>query len=167
MHHGSQGMDMGVDTLDITRPDTEPEPGSPAVPHDSTLHLTLGRDAHAPSRARHAVAGFSAGCDMSASSLATVKLLVSELVSNAVIHSDAPDASEIELRARRLGDDTVRVEVTDAGSGFTATPRDPARVVGGYGLMLVGTQATSWGIERRRGTCVWFELAERRARASA
>jgi anti-sigma regulatory factor (Ser/Thr protein kinase) len=138
-----------------------------SAPH-ATLRITLGRDAHAPSRARHAVAGFSAGADMSASSLATIKLLVSELVSNAVLHSDAPAASEIELRACLLGDDAVRVEVSDAGSGFNAKPRDRARE-GGYGLLLVGSQASSWGIDRREhsGTCVWFELADSRARMHA
>ncbi len=120
--------------------------------------MTLERDPQAPSLARAAVRGFSEQRSMSQEALATLALLVSELVSNAVMHSDAPASSEIRLRARLLDADAVRVEVTDEGSGFHATPRDPDRP-GGYGLFLVESQASKWGIELRQGTCVWFELA--------
>jgi anti-sigma regulatory factor (Ser/Thr protein kinase) len=124
------------------------------------LRMTLERDPKAPSRARSAVTGFSKERKLSAKSLSTLELLVSELVTNAVIHSDAPPTSGIHLCARLLGPDAVRVEVTDQGSGFEAAPRDPERVEGGYGLYLVETQASKWGIDRRSGTCVWFELVE-------
>jgi anti-sigma regulatory factor (Ser/Thr protein kinase) len=124
------------------------------------LHITLDRDPQAPSLARAAVTGFSKGRRMSEESLSTLALLVSELVSNAVLHSDAPSSSNIQLCARHLGPDAVRVEVTDQGSGFTVVPRDPNRLEGGYGLYLVDTQAAKWGIDRRSGTCVWFEIRE-------
>jgi|NGEPerStandDraft_6_1074524.scaffolds.fasta_scaffold37659_3 anti-sigma regulatory factor (Ser/Thr protein kinase) len=130
-----------------------------------TLRIKLDRDPLAPSLARAAVAGFSKERQLSPSSLATLSLLVSELVSNAVVHSDAPAASDIQLCARLVGRDAVRIEVTDQGSGFTAVPRDPSRQDGGYGLFLVDTQAASWGIDRRRGTCVWFEVADEREEA--
>ncbi len=126
----------------------------------ATLRLTLERDPQAPSLARAAVTGFSKQRKMSPESLSTLALLVSELVSNAVVHSDAPARSDIHLCARLVGSDGVRVEVTDQGSGFTAVPRDPERIEGGYGLYLVDSQATKWGIDRDRGTCVWFELAD-------
>lgn len=48
--------------------------------------------------------------------------------------------------------------MTDGGSGFTATPRDPSRVTGGYGLFLVAQEANRWGVDREGGTRVWFEL---------
>jgi anti-sigma regulatory factor (Ser/Thr protein kinase) len=131
-----------------------------------TLRMTLERDPQAPSLARAAVTGFSKQRKMSPASLSTLALLVSELVSNAVVHSDAPASSGIQLCARLLGPAAVRVEVTDQGSGFDAVPRDPARVEGGYGLYLVDTQATKWGIDRRCGTCVWFEVADDGRRAS-
>src|ERR1700690_1757217 len=102
-----------------------------------SLRVSLLRDPRAPSCARAAVARFTERCGISALALDTLTLLVSELVSNAVLHSDAPSASEILLCARVLARDTVRVEVTDGGSGFTAAPRDPSRVTGGYGLFLV------------------------------
>jgi anti-sigma regulatory factor (Ser/Thr protein kinase) len=124
-----------------------------------TLQLSLERDPQAPSLARAAVAGFTEKSALAPTELATLTLLVSELVSNAVLHSDAPPASGIVLRAR-LKEDAVRVEVIDRGSGFTAAPRDPAQPLGGYGLYLVDKQATRWGVDHECGTRVWFELAQ-------
>lgn len=122
------------------------------------LRMVLPRDSHAPAMARAAVAGFSRQSELGAGGLSTLALLVSELVSNAVLHSDAPPASEIELCARLLDGASVRVEVVDEGSGFTVRPRDPSRMDGGYGLFLVDRQATQWGVDRKGGTRVWFEL---------
>ncbi len=124
----------------------------------STLRMSLERDPHAPSRARAAVVGFTRQCELAAPELDTLTLLVSELVSNAVLHSDAPPDSGILLCARLLERGAVRVEVIDRGSGFTAVPRDPSRVTGGYGLFLVAKQASRWGVDREGGTRVWFEL---------
>jgi anti-sigma regulatory factor (Ser/Thr protein kinase) len=126
----------------------------------ATMRVTLERDPIAPALARAAVTDFSRERELSTGSLETLALLVSELVSNAVVHSDAPPASDIQLCARLVGRDAIRIEVTDQGSGFTAVPRDPTRKEGGYGLFLVDSQAVSWGIDRRCGNCVWFELTE-------
>jgi anti-sigma regulatory factor (Ser/Thr protein kinase) len=121
------------------------------------LEIGLERDAQAPALARAALAGFLAQRRIDPDALATLRLLVSEVVSNAVMHSDAPPSSEILLRARVLDDGGVRVEVTDRGSGFTPKPRDPDRH-GGYGLYLLDKQATRWGVDGRDGGRVWFEL---------
>jgi anti-sigma regulatory factor (Ser/Thr protein kinase) len=139
---------------------TNPEQ-RPRTEEGTALRITLGRNPLAPSRARAAVAGFSMQRRISPAGLDTLSLLVSELVSNAVVHSDAPATSDIELCALQLAPDSVRVEVTDQGSGFTARARDPDRLDGGYGLFLVDSQATSWGIDRRFGNCVWFEIVDR------
>lgn len=124
------------------------------------LRLDLDRDPQAPSLARSALAGFCEREELDGEQASTLALLVSELVSNAVIHSQAPPASGIELCVSRLGDGAVRVEVIDRGAGFTAAPRDPTRSNGGYGLFLVDRQASSWGVDRVGGTRVWFELAD-------
>jgi anti-sigma regulatory factor (Ser/Thr protein kinase) len=131
----------------------------PCFEGPSALRMSLDRDPQAPSLARQAVAGFTERSEIAATELATLALLVSELVSNAVLHSDAPPASGIQLCARQLEEGAVRVEVIDHGSGFTATPRDPTRPIGGFGLYLVEKQATRWGVDREGGTRVWFELA--------
>jgi anti-sigma regulatory factor (Ser/Thr protein kinase) len=88
-------------------------------------------------------------------------LLLTELVTNAVLHSGARDgdAIEIDLRERRSG---VYVVVTDPGHGFEP-PRDPKpdhSTPGGLGLVLVDRLAQAWGTNRTgRGSTVWFELA--------
>jgi len=129
-------------------------------PEDArTLKIKLEREPQAPSVARAAVARFTERSEFSPAEVPTLALLVSELVSNAVLHSDALPASGIVLCAHLLDRGTVRVEVIDRGSGFTATPRDPAESRGGYGLYLVDKQATRWGVDREGGTRVWFEIA--------
>jgi anti-sigma regulatory factor (Ser/Thr protein kinase) len=122
------------------------------------LRVSLQRDPQAPSLARAAVADFTEKSKLAAAELDKLTLLVSELVSNAVLHSDAPPASGILLCARLLGRGAVRVEVIDCGSGFTAAPRDPSRLAGGYGLFLVAKEAHRWGVDREGGTRVWFEI---------
>jgi anti-sigma regulatory factor (Ser/Thr protein kinase) len=138
----------------------------PQPKEGSTLRITLERDPMAPSLARAAVADFTEQREISPARLNTLALLVSELVSNAVVHSDAPPATKIEVRAEHLGPDSMRIEVTDQGSGFTVVARDPERQDGGYGLFLVDSEATSWGIDRKCGNRVWFEICDPRAARS-
>ena len=123
-----------------------------------SLRVSLQRDPLAPSLARAAVADFTEKTKIAPSELDTLTLLVSELVSNAVLHSDAPAASGILLCARLLGQGVIRVEVIDRGGGSTAAPRDPSRQTGGYGLFLVAREAHRWGVDREGGTRVWFEI---------
>jgi anti-sigma regulatory factor (Ser/Thr protein kinase) len=92
----------------------------------------------------------------------TLVLLVSELVTNAVVHSPAAPEAPIHLTAQVV-EDRVRVAVTDAGDGFAPVPRviPPAAerlAEGGYGLYLVNRAASRWGVDREGGTRVWFEL---------
>ncbi|MGA2455033.1 MAG: ATP-binding protein [Solirubrobacteraceae bacterium] len=143
--------------LDRDRP-VEGLRGAPQPGGAPSLSISLERDLQAPSLARAAVVSFGEESKIAAGELDTLRLLVSELVSNAVLHSDAPPASDILLYARLLDRDAVRIEVIDSGSGFTATPRDRARTTGGYGLLLVAKQASRWGVDRKGGTRVWFEL---------
>jgi anti-sigma regulatory factor (Ser/Thr protein kinase) len=85
----------------------------------------------------------------------TVKLLISELVTNAVRHGGGREP--VELHAH--WNSQVRIEVVDHGQGFTPTPRAGARdEPGGYGLLLVGSLADRWGVVTDHQTTVWFEL---------
>jgi anti-sigma regulatory factor (Ser/Thr protein kinase) len=122
------------------------------------LEVELERTPEAPSAARAAITGFSADLELDSTTVAMLTLLVSEIVTNAVVHPATPQPSTITVRAR-LSNSAVRVEVTDQGSGFAPTPRNPAQLDGGYGLFLLDKQATRWGVEQRPGTSVWFELA--------
>ena len=79
-------------------------------------------------------------------------LLVSELVTNVVRHSDAADV----FIGFRL-DDMLRVRVEDHTQGVPSL--DAARPVGGWGLQLVGMLSTAWGvIPTVEGKAVWFDL---------
>jgi anti-sigma regulatory factor (Ser/Thr protein kinase) len=86
----------------------------------------------------------------------TLRLLVTELVSNAVKHAAA---GTVTLKVI-VGRATVLTEVTDEGPGFdpaqTGTPRENHS---GWGLFLVGRLAERWGVSRNgSSTSVWFEL---------
>jgi anti-sigma regulatory factor (Ser/Thr protein kinase) len=85
----------------------------------------------------------------------TLRLLISELVTNAVRHGGGP--GPVEVNARWDGD--VRVEVVDHGDGFLPAPRAGALCEpGGFGLYLVGRLADRWGVETNSKTRVWFVL---------
>jgi DNA-binding NarL/FixJ family response regulator len=87
--------------------------------------------------------------------LDSVKLLVSELVTNAVVHAD----SEAEV-AVILSGSALRVEVADNGSG-TIEPREAADFdTSGRGMALVETMSSRWGTEPRPGggRVTWFEI---------
>lgn len=127
------------------------------------LRISLEQAPHAPALARAAITGFFDGNEIAPASFATLLLLVSEVVTNAVVHSKGPPRTEILLCARSTDTGAVRVEVTDGGAGFTPEPRDPSRPGGGYGLYLVDREALCWGVDRTGGTRVWFELATQAA----
>jgi anti-sigma regulatory factor (Ser/Thr protein kinase) len=129
-------------------------PGRHGTP---VLHLELESGPGAPAQARAAIAEFSEKQGIPTDTLATIMLLVSELVTNAVIHSQVEPPAGISVLAR-LADAMIRVEITDQGVGFTPQKRDPARTDGGYGLYLLDKAAAHWGVERRDGTTVWFEI---------
>ena len=95
---------------------------------------------------------------------ADLLLLLSELVSNAVIHGQVGAEGRIRVRLDHEPGQ-VRVEVSDPGSGFDweHRRRERPRREGGFGLALVERISERWGIERESGvTCVWFELTTRR-----
>jgi anti-sigma regulatory factor (Ser/Thr protein kinase) len=123
-----------------------------------TLVLDLQRNVEAPGIARAAVSDLSDGLCLSGATSQTLVLLVSEVVSNAVLHSGGPGDAPIRLIAS-ASTDSVRITVTDAGGGFVPRQRDPASIHDGYGLYLVDKAAKRWGVDTRAPTSVWFELA--------
>jgi anti-sigma regulatory factor (Ser/Thr protein kinase) len=88
------------------------------------------------------------------------QLVVSELVTNAVLHaSDSPTIS-LDLR---LTDGAVRVMVSDGGLGEPdrGPHPDPRTSETGRGVWLVDAFAERWGTEMhgRDGKTVWCELS--------
>jgi anti-sigma regulatory factor (Ser/Thr protein kinase) len=123
------------------------------------VKLKLELEGHPDSvgRARHAL-GDLAG-SLSERRLDDVRLLVSELVTNAIRHADTGPDATISLLVD-VTDGRLRVEVQDGGRGFepSAPDPDPARS-GGWGLYLVEQLADRWGVDGAGGTRVWFEMA--------
>jgi anti-sigma regulatory factor (Ser/Thr protein kinase) len=84
----------------------------------------------------------------------TAMLLVSELVTNAVVHARTP----VEVRIA-VGDDVVRVEARDGSTSPPRRVRVGAGATHGRGLALIEQLATTWGsITEADGKTVWFEL---------
>lgn len=112
----------------------------------------LPRTRGAPALARRSLSRWL-GDDVERDQLRTAELLVSELVTNAVMHG----RGQITLRAQ-LDEDRVLVEVIDEGGGFERTVRkEDFDAVGGRGLTIVDAEASRWGIHEGT-THVWFEL---------
>ena len=91
---------------------------------------------------------------LSTNTLDDARLLMSELVANAVEH--VAEEGNIEVRLG-VQEGVLRIEVLDPGPGFTHVPRsetagDSDR---GWGLVFLERVATRWANEPGR---VWFEL---------
>lgn len=109
----------------------------------------LPRDASAVALARRAVEADAS--PLGDGQLDVVRLLVSELVTNAVRHGAGDEVTLVT----RLDEARARFEVHDGGSQ-RPTRRKPAGADGGYGLNLVASLASRWGASPEDG--VWFEL---------
>ena len=115
------------------------------------FQTALPRSVDAPRIARRLLGEWLVG--ISVVELANAELLVSELVTNAVIHG----RGRIVLRME-LDEDRLLVGVIDEGDGFERTVRQQDfETVGGRGLGIVETVASRWGIHEGT-THVWFEL---------
>jgi anti-sigma regulatory factor (Ser/Thr protein kinase) len=84
------------------------------------------------------------------------QLIVTELVTNAVLHGPGGPV-ELGLEA---GGNALRGQVADPGSGITRTTESRDRGDGGRGLDLVERLSDGWGMVTGRSR-VWFEVAPR------
>jgi anti-sigma regulatory factor (Ser/Thr protein kinase) len=114
----------------------------------------FSRSRTAPAVARRFVRGFLGDAGANARCQQVGELLVSELVTNALVHARTSARMWVSVT-----DGVARVEVTDDGPGH---PR--LRVPGpdgGYGLWLTDMLATSWGAtchDDAPGKTVWFTV---------
>jgi anti-sigma regulatory factor (Ser/Thr protein kinase) len=122
------------------------------------LTLVVEQNDSAPALARAAISAFCETREVPERVLTTVKLLVSELVTNAVTHPDMEAPANVRLLAR-VEPEIIRVEVIDDGSGFEPISGDPLHTGSGFGLFLVDKEAVRWGMDEVGGNRVWFEVA--------
>lgn len=155
-------------TEDRTRSDA----GPPAAPEGhggpGGVCVSLAGDARAPSAARRFVREALDAWDVPSATTDDVTLLVSELVTNAVVH--AGTSVRLECRRERgmlvveaadrhpsRAVETRVVEARGAGEGADGG-RDGHQ---GHGLRLLAALAEEWGVTYRRdGKTVWFRLPE-------
>jgi DNA-binding NarL/FixJ family response regulator len=84
----------------------------------------------------------------------SVLLLVSELVTNAVVHAH----TDVEV-VLRLRPDRLRVEVVDSASDYVHRRDATSDEQSGRGMALTEALASAWGIDALvAGKCVWFEV---------
>ena len=94
---------------------------------------------------------------VSADTLEVVELMVSELATNCIRHTD----SGFELSITRKGGD-IRVEATDGAGGRpqmrSPKPTDPS----GRGLKIIDMLSSEWGVDHHPaiGKTVWFTVAD-------
>jgi anti-sigma regulatory factor (Ser/Thr protein kinase) len=105
-----------------------------------------------------AAAGAADGCADASVDVDTAALLVSEVVTNAILHARSTVTLTVDV-----ADDVVRITVRD---GSPVQPRVHAFAptsATGRGLLLLDRLAKRWGVETdpvTGGKVVWFEVGE-------
>jgi anti-sigma regulatory factor (Ser/Thr protein kinase) len=90
-----------------------------------------------------------------ASAIELAVLLVSELVTNAVVHAPGGISLTVHTDAH-----WVRIEVEDQEPSHPIVRPATQDQLNGRGLLVVAKLATDWGTERRvTHKIVWFEIA--------
>lgn len=132
------------------------------------MSFELAGGPYAVTASRLALAGLEDRLDPNV--LFDIRLLVSELVTNCVKHARIGPEESIMLNLD-IRDDDVRVSVVDEGPGFeppqTPVTEAAAEAGSGWGLFLVDQLSSAWGVERRSGANVWFEVPRQRADAGS
>ena len=87
-------------------------------------------------------------------------ICLSELASNAVVHSRSSQAGGTFTVRVQLAGQRLRVEVCDQGGPWQSPGRASADEQNGRGLLIVGQVAARWGCEghSRHGWTVWYEI---------
>lgn len=105
----------------------------------------------------------------SADQVDSAVLLLSEMLTNVLVHTDADALLLAEVRGE-AGDRRMRVEVTDTSDDLPHKRRPGELASSGRGLMLIELLADLWGVDPQgEGKSIWFELYESsgRPRSSA
>ncbi|MEE1938373.1 ATP-binding protein [Streptomyces sp. TRM 70361] len=126
------------------------------------MQLEVGTDPREVGRARGWARSRLARSGLAADEplVETLVLLVSELVTNAVVHTGRPARLRMLLSGRlAAGRGTVRIEVADTCACPPLRRRAGDDDTGGRGLELVGALADRWGWRPEdTGKRIWCEL---------
>jgi anti-sigma regulatory factor (Ser/Thr protein kinase) len=127
-------------------------PGAPTIGRQT---FTVAAEPQSVPHARERVVEL-AGPLVGETRIADLRLVISEVITNAVRHGGEGEM----LVAVTPKDRYLCVQVTDTGDGFAPRPRAfGADEDGGFGLFLVERLTRRWGLTREnRNTRVWFEF---------
>ncbi len=115
----------------------------------------MNSDPGAPAAARRLAEAALAGADLCPVVLRHVKLLVSELITNAMQHGRPP----IEF-SLNFDEQCISVEVTDFGESMPVHPQSGGDPTRGRGLLIVSKIASQWGTRRHQvGKTVWCDIS--------
>ncbi|MEO5680277.1 MAG: ATP-binding protein [Acidimicrobiales bacterium] len=129
--------------------------GDEAAQGVSRLELQLPRTAQSARRARRTIAAFLDPTDVPGAVVDDLLLLVSELVTNAVVHAGSPPVVSLDADEQRI---KVAVADRDPGSRPSIGAPGPG-ATSGRGVLLVDRLSARWGVEpQSSGKVVWFEL---------
>ena len=119
------------------------------------MEIELPLEAESAKRARTAIAPLAAHADVS--TFDDVRLLVSELVCDALATDPRPANGAISMEAQVTGGVT-QVTVRFDGMTLRLPAKKPKPAEPGWGVYLVQTLATRWSAQHTNGsTYVWFE----------
>src|SRR4051795_7370046 len=122
---------------------------------DAAAALHLPPEPASAARARRFIVDLCKATQMPAELCDTASLLVSELVTNAIIHGKTSATIEVHRPP-----ETLRVAVRDDNPVLPPVGASPTlNAESGRGLMIVSVLADAWGVEHGEGgKAVWFEL---------
>ena len=124
------------------------------------VSLEVPAEAEAAAIAREVVSAALTKVPTPEERIEDLRLLTSEVVTNAVRHAGLTQEDTIEV-AVVISDGRVRVDVADTGPGFdpSALPEPSFERAGGWGLRFVKQLADRWGVIRNDPNHVWFEVS--------
>ncbi|MGW6619471.1 ATP-binding SpoIIE family protein phosphatase [Streptomyces erythrochromogenes] len=99
--------------------------------------------------------------------LDAVVLMVSEMVTNVLVHTDG-DALLVAEAVGELGERRLRVEVADSSDELPHKRHPGEMASSGRGVLLMEMLADAWGVDPRgEGKSIWFELYEQSKQPNA
>ena len=124
------------------------------------VSVELPVDAEAAAIAREVIVGALEEVPIPEDRVEDLRLLTSEIVTNAVRHAGLAREDTIGV-AVEVSQRRVRVEVADDGPGFDPSdlPESSPEGVGGWGLRLVTQLSDRWGVIKNEPNHVWFEVS--------
>ncbi|MEU6808491.1 ATP-binding protein [Streptomyces sp. NPDC046831] len=132
--------------------------GPDGAPAERRFRFELAAHPGSPARARRLARARLSGWSVCEDTCETADLVISELVTNAVVHT----ASSRIVCELHDGDDVVRIAVRDQGCAPGepySSPRGPEEEEHGRGLLLVDALCRAWGAQQDGpGLLVWAEL---------